>query len=277
MKHPYQLLATDLDGTLLTSDKSITPRTADAIRQAIAQGKQIVFCSGRGLNEITIHADAFPGLQYIISANGAQVYDCLRKTSLIRRPIPHEVVEKIAAYEPEADFFFHSYTETWSISESRCLPHIRDYYAGQYEWLIRSTSRPTENALQYCAAHPEYPLFKIDLFHRSHEARMRTKTLFESWNLPVSITLCDESSIEITVQGADKGWALRQLCKTLSIPKEQVIYAGDSWNDLSGMEAAGLAVAVANAVPDTLSYADHITADNNHDGVGIAIEEFLLK
>lgn len=276
METVYQLLATDLDGTLLTKEKTIGRRTASAIQRALNDGKQIVFCSGRGLNEITMHADRFTGLRYIISANGAFVFDWREKKQIAGRAVDHEAVCRIAEYAAETDFFFHSYTDTWSISEERGLKQLDTYYATQYARVIHATTRPVKNAMQYCADHPEIPLYKINLFHRSHEDRMKTKALFEAWHLPLSIALCDESNLEITVKGATKGWGLTQLCQYLEVPLEQSIYVGDSWNDIPGMEAAGLSIAMGNAKEEVKALCTAVTADNDHDGVGLAIEKYLL-
>lgn len=84
------------------------------------------------------------------------------------------------------------------------------------------------------------------------------------------------SNIELNAPGVTKGSGLLALAEKLGLRRDQVMAVGDSGNDLSMIENAGLGVAMGNATPEILAAADAVTADNNHDGVALAIEKYAL-
>ena len=84
------------------------------------------------------------------------------------------------------------------------------------------------------------------------------------------------SNIELNAPGVTKGSGLLALAEKLGLRRDQVMAVGDSGNDLSMIEDAGLGVAMGNATPEILAAADAVTADNNHDGVALAIEKYAL-
>ena len=81
--------------------------------------------------------------------------------------------------------------------------------------------------------------------------------------------------LEISAPGVDKGAGLARLCTSLGISAEEVIAFGDMPNDLTLLEFAGRAVAVANAHPDVLAIADEVTLNHDEDGVAIVLERLL--
>ena len=92
------------------------------------------------------------------------------------------------------------------------------------------------------------------------------------------MTLADTevASLECTPLGVDKGYGLRALAEVTGIPAEKMIMVGDGDNDLDGLEAAGLAVAVANANDHVKSVSDAVVADNEHWGCAEAIMRYLM-
>ena len=92
-----------------------------------------------------------------------------------------------------------------------------------------------------------------------------------------SIVRSEDFYLEFMTKQASKGNALQLLSEELGIKKEEVMALGNAQNDDSMIEFAGLGVAMGNSIPGTLKIADVTTADNNHDGVGKAIEKYVLK
>ena len=106
------------------------------------------------------------------------------------------------------------------------------------------------------------------------EAREETKKALE--DLPVVMSYAEESMLELSPAAVDKGIGLEMLCKYLSIPVEETIVVGDSFNDLPILRKAGLSVAVANAREQVRELCDVMVTDNEHDGVREAIETYLM-
>lgn len=92
-----------------------------------------------------------------------------------------------------------------------------------------------------------------------------------------SIVRSEDFYLEFMNKQASKGNALHVLSQELNIKQDEVMALGNAQNDDSMIEYAGLGVAMGNSVPETLKIADVTTADNNHDGVGEAIEKYVLK
>ena len=82
--------------------------------------------------------------------------------------------------------------------------------------------------------------------------------------------------LEIMPKGIDKAQSLERLLMKLGLKREEMIACGDGYNDLSMIKYAGLGVAMENAVLPVRTAADHITASNNEDGVGLVVEKFML-
>ena len=108
------------------------------------------------------------------------------------------------------------------------------------------------------------------------------RDLMEAWRAvlaacpDVEATTSLGSNIELNAPGVTKGSGLLALAEKLGLRRDQVMAVGDSGNDLSMIEDAGLGVAMGNATPEILAAADAVTADNNHDGVALAIEKYAL-
>ena len=83
--------------------------------------------------------------------------------------------------------------------------------------------------------------------------------------------------IEAVPLGVAKDGSLAELLRRMGLTRENLMACGDGWNDLPMLALAGLGVAMGNAVPEVKAAADFVTADNDHDGVGLAVEKFLLQ
>jgi Cof subfamily protein (haloacid dehalogenase superfamily) len=100
-------------------------------------------------------------------------------------------------------------------------------------------------------------------------------TLEETFGDKLNCIKSDAEYLEILPENASKGLALEIIAQSLGIPMAEVIAAGDHFNDISMIKAAGLGVAVQNAEPEVLDAADYITASNDEDGVADVIEKVI--
>ena len=83
----YQLIAFDMDGTLLNSNKEITQKSIQMIAKAVDAGKHVVLNTGRGPAELLDHVDLIPGLRYMNCTSGAMVYDWVEKQTIYSNPL----------------------------------------------------------------------------------------------------------------------------------------------------------------------------------------------
>lgn len=112
------------------------------------------------------------------------------------------------------------------------------------------------------------------MFFRDDGSRRRT--LEKISRLPLSLASSLAGNLEINAREANKGEGLKLLCRHLKLPMESVIAVGDNSNDVEMLRAAGLPVAVGNAVPAVKALAKEITDDCDHDGAAIIMEKYML-
>ena len=102
----YQLIAFDMDGTLLNSDKQISPETLNAIKRAGDAGKTVILCTGRNLAELNAFTEIIPGLRYLDCVSGACVYDLKEKKTLYSQALDPGIVKKLMEFAQEEELVF---------------------------------------------------------------------------------------------------------------------------------------------------------------------------
>ncbi len=270
----YQLIALDMDGTLLNSKKEISPGCREAIEKALAEGKEVVLSTGRCRPELTEFRKLIPGLRYVNCTSGAMVYDFREQRVIYSNTIDIPVVKEIFRLARKEEAMLHILDEK-SIEQTNQLAHIDRYGMGVYKELHARVVEPHDDLYGFYMANP-FPVEKINLYHQSMESRTRTKEQIQALALPVEMVDAESSSLELTATGVDKGVGLTKLCEALGIPVSASIAVGDADNDLSVLRAAGLAVAMGNALDSVKAISDVTVADCDHDGCAEAIYKYLL-
>ncbi len=270
---PYQLIAADMDGTLLNSAHQITPRSKAAITEALRRGRHVVFATGRCLAEAQDYLDEFPDMRYLICENGASVYDCKAKKSLFRAPLPSELTERIIQIVEKEDVLVCFYIGNRAFAEGCTEERLISFGLESFVETLKKTVIRVPDLFAFYRDNP-LEAEKITLFFRDDATRRRVRGKLAS--MPVQMASSMFGNLEISAAGVDKGMALRSLCEILSISPEQVIAVGDGNNDMGMLRAAGLPVAMANAAQEVLRIAKKRTLDCDHDGVAVIMEEYLL-
>ncbi len=272
MEKNFQLIALDMDGTLLTSDKKIMPETARALRQVSDRSVHVVLSTGRGLAELTDYMDRLDFISYGILVSGALVYDFGRKTALSVCPMEKALADDLLGRVREAAPMVQILTDRGTWFQEDQYREIEAFGIGMYRDMYGRVASLCEDIY---ALYPFLPVIgKIILYHRSVEERDRD--LERIRDLPVQISFAEETSLEITAAGVSKARGFEGLCRYLGVDPARTMAVGDSWNDLEILEAAGLSVAMGNALPQVKDLCGAVVADNDHDGVGEAVREFLL-
>lgn len=268
----YNIIAFDMDGTLLNSQKTITPATLAAIERAFRAGKEVVLSTGRCLPELYATLEAIPRLRYLICVSGAMVYDWKEKRLLHASLLPVETVQEILRLtRPEAPMLHLLTTE--SIVQRDQESHMADYGMGIYQSMFDEVATLTEDLSDWYLSHPA-PLAKLNLYHTSPESRARSRALLA--HLPIEMADAETTSLECSARGVTKGTGLLALCEALQVPLEQVIAVGDADNDIDVLRRAGLSVAMGNANPRVKELCQVSVSDCDHDGCAEAIERWLL-
>ena len=254
-----RVVATDLDGTLVRSDGTVSARTREAVRTAQRAGITVIAVTGRPPRWMTEIADVL-GEGLAVCANGAFVID-LASTEVVRSfamegEVAAEVARALRAVVPGAVFavergqgFGHepTYAPRWPTpgdTEVADLEHL--LHAPVNKLLARSEELGPDEFL--------------DL---AHGAIASLATVTHS---------SDDGLVEISAAGVTKASTLAILCDDLGVEPAEAIAFGDMPNDLPMLAWAGRGIAVANAHPSVLAAADEVTSSNDDDGVAVVLE-----
>ena len=269
-----RLIAFDLDGTLLRSDKSISPRTLQALHAAQEKGVLLVPATGRlyrSLPEALLDEQLS---RYFILVNGAQVYDAQEDKTLLTEELPPELALPMLQFLKTRNVVRGVYIDGlghMSREDYAAIHNVARTFAT--ETLLRRSYCPTDDLEQFTAsAHSVQKI--IAFFHDQSEKQPVLREIAANFpGYAVSSSL--GNNIEINAKYATKGNALRFLCRQLGIYPAQCMAFGDGTNDYSMLRAAGLGVAMGNASEEVQSCADEVTQTNDEDGVAQMIERVL--
>ncbi|GIN07716.1 5-amino-6-(5-phospho-D-ribitylamino)uracil phosphatase YcsE [Shouchella clausii] len=239
-----QLIALDMDGTLLDDNHEISEGNREAIAGAQELGVHVVLATGRTLASCGKYATSLGLKSFLVTANGSEIYDCegsVFNTSLM----PPEAVDHI--YELTEKHGVH----VWGASRKSIfrgkLPDDRH----GHEWL--KFGFDTED----------------DEVRKAIIAELQLRAITE-------ITNSSPTNIEINALGINKAFALKKVCDDLGISLQNVMAVGDSLNDIAMITEAGLGIAMGNAQEAVKRKADWITATNTNDGVAAAIQRWVV-
>lgn len=270
----YQLLALDMDGTVLNTNKEITPKTAAAIRKALTEGHEVLFCTGRNLVEMRKELALFPEMRYAICCSGAVVKDLKTGENLSMTTLDYDLAKRViqAAAGMDVNIVYFIGDDLYA---DRTVRGRMDHYNCQcFHNLYETCAIWMEDPASMMERLPDQ-IRKINLFfHDPVEYRRMGELLDEMGvNHPSGIPL----NYEISPADVSKGKGIEVLCQHLGLSMEQAIGCGDEGNDLAMIQMAGLGVAMGNASEPIKAAADVIVADCDHDGVAQAIEQYLGK
>jgi hydroxymethylpyrimidine pyrophosphatase-like HAD family hydrolase len=263
-QQPIDLLALDLDGTLLAADESISPANRSAIARALGNGIRVVLVTGRGA-DTPIKVSRELGLNLpVICCHGALTKDFGANKTLVHLPVPLEYAKPMLEFAERNDVHVAVYAEEmfWRVTGShvymqdmigpgwREVPSLLDALITGAPTFIRFLGAPAVAAMQR-----EFGDLPLTYLH-------------ETWH--------DFVECVVLSREANKKNALVRLCADFQIPSERVLAIGDSRNDVPMLQWAGIGVAMANAAPEVRQAVRYVTATNENDGVAQAIERFCL-
>lgn len=266
-----KIIFSDLDGTLLRSDKSISEGNRAAIDRAIKEGHSFVVATGRPFESAKMVSDSL-GLNgegcYIVSYNGGHVYDCYHKKVLFSKQMELQTVRELFALADEAGLYVHTYQNGEILTKA---------VTEEMEWYASRTNLkacPRADVLEYLTREPNKAIV-IDIHDQSRLERFRIAN--EAWAKGKCRMLfsCPQY-LEVVPEGISKQTGIHFLAEYLGVDHADTIAVGDETNDIEMIKAAGIGVAVSNANPAAKEAADYVTArNNNEDAIAEVIETFI--
>ncbi|HHU64292.1 MAG TPA: HAD family phosphatase [Clostridiales bacterium] len=263
----YKLVVVDLDDSLLNCVSQISEGNQRAIKKARDKGVMVTIATGRIFSSALPFAKQLGINIPIISCQGATIIHPITGEKLHSRPVSMELTRQILKFALDRDLYIQvSYDNNY-------------YYSKECQWQDKYYSQTKIRGV-YCSdlmAFVNDPPAKLLIIDEQHNISKLWEEAVAVFGDSLAITISCPEYLEFNHWEATKGNGVKALMNMLGIPREQVIAIGDSFNDISMLEVAGLGVAVANAPDDVKAHADFITLPHYNDGVAHVIEKFILS
>ncbi|MFE0539772.1 MULTISPECIES: Cof-type HAD-IIB family hydrolase [unclassified Streptomyces] len=272
---PPRLIATDLDGTLLRDDKSVSGRTVAALAAAEEAGIEVFFVTGRPARWMDVVSDHVHGHGLAICGNGAAVVDLhggpgTHRFVKVRELARDNAVDAVRLLRDAAPGTVYAIEQTYGFYQEPDYPKLHmespDLRAPAEELLARDAPGTRQPVLKILAYHPD---LDPDAFLTLARLAVGNRA---------SITRSSPSALlEISGPGVSKASTLALCCAERGISHEEVVAFGDMPNDVEMLSWAGQSYAMGNAHPDVIAAASGRTVANNEDGVAVVIERILAE
>lgn len=277
----YKMLVMDMDGTLLTDDKKISPANKKALEKAADLGVKIVVSTGRIFVSAKVYGEMIGVNTPIIASNGAYIREKDRDEVIYARPFGEANIRDALRLTQKHGVCGHFFTPDTIFTEKLVYNAI--------------------NYTRWNEQMPEDKQVKVvvvnrggwdDVIEKNKDAILKVVVTDESPDriralredistlqveISSSIVYNNQYNIEVMDKGVTKGNAVSVLEKIYRLDRSEIICIGDSENDISMIKYAGLGIAMENATEDAKEAADFITLSNQDDGVAYAIEKFILS
>lgn len=267
----YQMIAFDMDGTLLRSDQTIDPGSLAAIAEASQAGKTVVLSTGRALSELAAHLPLLPSVRYGVLASGGLVYDFHEGLVLDKIALAAPVIAQVGQVLQDEDVFVLVMRDGQGYVQSDQFDRIGDYHMADFTQIYTDTAVFVPSLADLLQ---QGKFEKINIYFKTEDVREHYIQVFSQYDL--ILARAEAAGMELTAKGADKGEGLARLCQRLDLDLSQVIAVGDSDNDAPAFRRVGLGLAMANANDLIKSLAGAIVADHNNGGCGQAVRDYLL-
>ena len=266
----YKMIVLDLDDTLLKNDGTISGKTKKTLKKVQEDGIKVVLASGSPTFAIEPVANALELEKYggyIISYNGARIIECRDKKELYAANITREEVQKLYHMSQEKDAYIQTYIgDNIIASQPNKFTDIEKQITGM-EIIVPNDF----------SSYVQQEVVKVIVLQEPE----KLKELEKKWKPLIQnklyMTISKPFFLEFMNLEVDKGKSILRLGKMLGIDAEEIIAIGDSYNDITMIQAAGLGVAMGNAVEAVKEIANYVTEDNEHDGVATVVEKFIWE
>jgi len=270
------IIALDLDGTLLNSQKELSEINRAALEHAAAAGYAIVPTTGRFYGGMPQFIRELPFIRYAITINGAAVADLQEGTTLYRAEIPCRQAVEIMSFLDGFPVIYDCYqdNDAWMTAaqkEKIDLMISSPHYRKMFHELRKPVPELKETLLQR-----KRGVQKIQLCTNQPQLRLDLMQDIPKRFEKLSVTSSIPDNIEINQINANKGEALIALAVHLGVPREATFAFGDGLNDLSMLRDAGIGIAMANACEEAKALAAWIAPSCDEDGVAAGIENFCF-
>lgn len=264
-----KIIFLDIDGTLVNSEKKITPVTKEALMRVQKEGVILAIASGRPSKGVLpfaeeLELEKYAG--YILPFNGCNIINYQTKEVVYANTLSMDVVKKAYELSKEYGIELITYKGDMILSETDDNPYL----------LIESriNKMDVEKVPNVYEAIEEPPVKCLLLGDGDYLGKIEAE-IKEKIGPNANVFRSEPFFIEIVPQGLDKAAAIAELIKKIDIKQSETVAFGDGFNDISMIEYAGLGVAMSNGCDKIKEVADRIAPDNDSDGIAEVINDIF--
>lgn len=271
-----QMIALDLDGTLLQPDSTLSAAAEVALTKAISQGICIVVASGRAFTALPEKIRHFAGIRYAVTSNGAAVSELPAGKLLCAWTLPEQaVLDLLKMQQAAGTFLIEAGIGGQMYAPEEYLNNPEKYrQAAPLQAYLKRTRKPVADMTAFLLEH-QHEIDCIDLICPECAEKDRLRVQVQQEIADIYVTSSTPELVEIAHAEAGKANGLRFLSEQTGIPAENILAFGNADNDAEMLAYAGIGVAVANASDACKQVADRITLSHIEDGVAKTILEYL--
>jgi Cof subfamily protein (haloacid dehalogenase superfamily) len=272
-----RLVVCDLDGTLLDSRKSISPRNLAAIKGCRKRGIFVTVCSGRVHPMLEAYSREIGIDGELIASNGAVIYDTVTGKMPWSRFADPDAACLLLDYckNRHLDCIIMTDKGGWYWPTSKRIARFVQYNEMAAKKGLSTIPFSLFPSIKQGAYSIEGNIYKLLVAGLSPAEMTETRTFIESLGT-LGATSSEPGLLDVSAKGTDKGEGVRRLAALRGVPKEQICVFGDYWNDIPMMREAALPIAMANGDDAAKQAASVTTETNDNDGVALALEKYLL-
>ncbi|WXR61634.1 Cof-type HAD-IIB family hydrolase [Peptostreptococcaceae bacterium AGR-M142] len=270
----YKLIVTDMDGTLLSSNKTISKRNKETIKCIMDKGYNVAIATGRMYDSAKYFAKVLDLNLPIIACNGGIVKNPITKEVLYKNFIEINKLKKVLDICDDMNIYYHCYDDEifYSKEEKYSTKFNLDWNKDKDE--DDKLNILVDKNIKKILIEERKEILKILIIDEDvSKLKELRKKLENISDIEISSSL--KTNLEVMKKNVSKGNALELLCEKLNIKLNEVIALGDNENDLSMLNIAGLSVGMGNADEYIKQKVDFVTLNNDEDGVAYALKEIL--
>jgi Cof subfamily protein (haloacid dehalogenase superfamily) len=262
-----ELLAIDLDGTLIDHSLTIRPAVSEAIARARSSGVTVTIVTGRMFVAAAPFAKALGLTAPLVCYQGAGIFDSRSGQVIEETPLPNSVAAEVYAYAKERGLHAQVYKDDIFYAEAW------NEYSQLYARLAGVKPVVVPNLM---AALDGRDPTKMNIIMPPPKTAGVAAELRELLGEQAYVTRSNPEFVEMLNPRIDKGVAFAHVAALLGVPLDRTMAIGDSYNDIPFLKTAGFGVAMGSSPPELKAVADAVVADWTHDGVAEAIDRFVL-
>lgn len=263
----FKAIATDLDGTLLDSNKKISEYSIKTLEKACKKGIEFIVCTGRMHHSLRNILPVLPFCRFVISSMGAEIYENNKR--IYYRPLEKEYADILVDYALKNDIHMNLYINDVLYTNKM------DKYAEQY---YRDSS---SMALEIKGDVKEFfdgkATSKIVYIGEPEDMEKHSAEIEKILGRKVNICASNKRYIECSSLNAQKDLAIKYVLDKLGIGLDELIVFGDSGNDVVMLKNTGFSVCVGNGWDEAKAASDIVVESNDDDGVARTVERLILK